>query len=160
MTLYPELVANGPTLPWAPPELPERIYPWPGYLKLTPAQERELAELFPDVEPPFRPMHNFITIQERLPRTRTKSGLILSEATQDRDRIDMNIGRVAAIGPLAFYSTLTLDFVQDNARVQLGEFVRIPKFGNDRPEESKIVWRQVPLDQISAVITSAEAILR
>jgi co-chaperonin GroES (HSP10) len=155
--MIPELVANGPAMAWTPPP---RLYPFPEYLDLTPAQELELTELFPDVEPPYRPMHAWIVIQERLPRAKTKGGLILSAETQDRDRMDMNIGRIAAVGPLAFWSPALNREVPDEAKVQLGEFVRIPKFSADRPEENKVVWQMIELPKISAVITDVRAILR
>jgi co-chaperonin GroES (HSP10) len=149
---------NAPASPlWTPPR--QRM-PYPDYLTMTAAERAELDELFPEVDLPFRPLHGNLTVQERGARKQTKGGVILSEVSQDQDRIDMNIGRVVAIGPMTFYSRDLQRDLPEEARIAIGEFVRIPKFSADRPQEGQVVWRNIEFYQITAVLTDIKAILR
>ena len=130
----------------------------PTVLKMTPEQAAELAELFPAVPVPYRPTGRYVTIQDRLPRTKTKGGLILSDVSKDEDMLRMNIGRVAAIGPRAFTDPITGEAMPPEFAV--GDYVRVPRYTKDRPIEANVVWRNILPENISAVIVDVTAILR
>ncbi len=130
----------------------------PTVLEMTAKDAEELAQLFPLAAVPYRPTGRFVVIQDRLPRTKTRGGLITSDITRDEDMLRMNIGRVAAIGPRAFTDPITGEALPPEFAV--GDYVRVPRYTQDRPQEGRIAWRMLLPENISAVIVDIDAILR
>lgn len=130
----------------------------PTVLQMTAKDAEELAQLFPLAAVPYRPTGRWIIVQDRLPRAKTKSGIILSDITRDEDMLRMNISRVAAIGPRAFTDPITGEALPPEFAV--GDYVRTPRFTQDRPIEGQIPWRPLLPEGISAVIVDIDAILR
>lgn len=131
--------------------------PRPTVIDMTPAQAAEVADLFPETPVPYRPLGRFVVVQDRLPRQKTRSGIILSDVSRDEDMLKMNIGRVAAIGPRAFTDEYGNPVEPEFA---VGDFVRVPRYTQDRPVEGKVAWRMVLPENIAAVIVHVDAILR
>jgi co-chaperonin GroES (HSP10) len=99
-------------------------------------------------------------VQDRLPKAKTKGGILLTGISQDEDQLRMNIGRVAAIGPRAFTDEYGNEVEPDFA---VGDYVRVPRYTQDRPvegKEQKVAWRMLLPENISAVIVHIDAILR
>lgn len=130
----------------------------PTVLQMTAKDADDLAQLFPLAAVPYRPTGRFVVIQDRLPRAKTKSGIILSDVSRDEDMLRMNIGRVAAIGPRAFTDPITGEALPPEFAV--GDYVRVPRYTQDRPQEGRIAWRMLLPENISAVIVDIDAILR
>lgn len=129
----------------------------PAVIAMTPEQAAEVRELFPDAPTPYRPIGRFVTVQDRLPRVKTKRGIILTDMSRDEDQLRMNIGRIAAIGPRAF----TDEFGNaTEPEFAVGDYVRVPRYTGDRPVEGQIPWRNLLPENISAVIVDVDAILR
>lgn len=87
---------------------------------------------FPRVEPGMKPLGSRIMVQIRLPRSKTKGGIILTAESKDIDSDNMQTARVVALGPLAFHNRETMKEWPEGAWVQEGDFVRVPKYGGDR----------------------------
>jgi co-chaperonin GroES (HSP10) len=71
----------------------------------------------------------------RLPKTKmTASGIILAAETVDTEKAQNPIGKVVAIGPLAFKKRDTMEPWPEGSWCEIGDFVRVPKWTGDRWE--------------------------
>ena len=61
------------------------------------------------------------------------------EETKDTEKWNTQVAKIIAIGPLAFKQRDTMQPWPEGSRAELGEFVRVPKWGGDR-------W-EVPLNE-------------
>lgn len=91
-----------------------------------------LDEAFPDVDPLITPVGARILVQFRLAKTRTKSGIILTNDQRETEMYNTQIAKVIALGPLAFKNRTTLEAWPEGAWCNAGEYVRMPKYGGDR----------------------------
>jgi co-chaperonin GroES (HSP10) len=64
----------------------------------------------------------------------TSAGIILSEETRETEKWNTMIGKVIDIGALAFRNRETMEAWPEGAWAQIGDFVRVPKWGGDRWE--------------------------
>lgn len=94
-----------------------------------------LEEAFPQADPGVLPFGSGVLVQLRTPRKFTSAGIALPGQTQDQEKWMTTIGRMVAVGPLAFKDR------DDPGRVwpegiwaQVGDYVRCPKWGGDRWE--------------------------
>jgi hypothetical protein len=134
--------------------------PLPSYIEVDEGALALLDSLFPAVRPPYKPRPRQILVQERLPRLRQGS-ILLPDTVRDADALTMNIARVVALGTGCNSDDVTGQPFDEDDCLKVGEFVRIPKFGPDRPREGgTVVWRALPTEQITLVITDIDAILR
>src|SRR6476620_10612403 len=67
-----------------------------------PTREELMAQAFPDVKCPLKPFGNRILVQVRMPKTKTKSGLIMNSDTTDNLYRNEQTARVVSIGSSAF----------------------------------------------------------
>jgi len=91
-----------------------------------------VADAFPDVDPGVRPCGDLIIVQLRKPKSVTKGGIIVPEDTRQTINDNTQVGRVVALGPVAFRDRKTLEFWPEGPWAKLGDFVRMPKYGGDR----------------------------
>ena len=91
------------------------------------------ATVFPDVHPGIEPFGSRIIVQVRKPLQKVGS-LWLTSDTQEAEKYNMQIARVVAVGPVAFKHRRTLEAWPEGACVEIGDVVRVPKFGGDRWE--------------------------
>lgn len=96
--------------------------------------EAELAEAFPAIDPGIAPAGALVLVQLRAPKRKTKSGLIMSIETKEIDKWNQQIGKVIAMGPLAFKNRDTLQPWAEGPWCQVGDFIRVIKWGGDRWE--------------------------
>jgi co-chaperonin GroES (HSP10) len=102
-------------------------------MSATPTENQaSLDEAFPDISPGVEPLGSRVIVQVRLPRRRTKSGLILTDETMEADADQMQTAKVVGAGPLAFRNRDTGKEWPEGAWVKNGDFVRIPKYAGDR----------------------------
>lgn len=89
-------------------------------------------EAFPPVDPGVKPLGHRVLVQVRLPKKRTKGGLILPKDARDLDYWNTQVGKVVAVASAAFQDRDTGEPWPGGAWVQPGDYVRIPKHGGDK----------------------------
>jgi co-chaperonin GroES (HSP10) len=98
---------------------------------------QELAWAFPDVSPGQAPYGGRVVVQlRRIKRTATGSRIILVAETKETEKWQNMIGKVVAIGPLAFKNRETMASWPEGSWAQVGDYVRVPKWGGDRWERN------------------------
>lgn len=97
--------------------------------------EQSLEEAFPMVDPLMQPYGARVLIQLRAVKEKvTESGILLPEETKETEKWNTMIGKVLAIGPIAYKNRDTLEPWAEGIWCQVGDFVRVPKWGGDRWE--------------------------
>ena len=95
----------------------------------------ELAWAFPSVDPGAKPLGGRILVQLRRTKKKTSgSGIILVEETKETEKWQNMVAKVIDIGPLAFKHRDTMKAWPEGSWCDIGDFVRIPKWGGDRWE--------------------------
>lgn len=92
----------------------------------------ELQAAFPTVDPGVKPLGSRILIQIRSPETKSKGGIILTDADKDTQYWNTTVARIVAIGPLAFRNRNTQELWPEGEWCRVGDFVRAPRYGGDR----------------------------
>jgi len=99
------------------------------------SNEAELREAFPAVDPGAVPVGGRILVQWRQVRkTVTSSGIVLVEETKETEKWNTQVAKVISLGPLAFKKRDSLEPWPEGNWVQVGDYVRVPKWGGDRWE--------------------------
>ena len=99
----------------------------------------ELAWAFPEVSPGQRPFGGRVIFQLR--RIKKKSGMIIIvDETKENEKWNNMIGKVVAIGPLAFKNRDTMQPWAEGSWAEIGDYVRVPRWVGDRWE------RKVPTE--------------
>ena len=99
------------------------------------SNEAALREAFPEVDPGALPVGGRILVQWRNTRkTVTNSGIVLVEETKETEKWNNQVAKVIAIGPLAFKKRDTLEPWPEGNWIEVGDYVRMPKWGGDRWE--------------------------
>lgn len=94
-----------------------------------------LDEAFPNVDPGCLPLGGRVLVQfKQTPKTITESGLILVESTKETEKWNTQVAKVIALGPLAFKKRDTMEPWPEGTWAEVGQFVRVPKWGGDRWE--------------------------
>lgn len=111
------------------------------FAKSTVAYE-SLEQAFPVADPGLIPFGTDVLVQIRTPRRRTRGGvkddgtpfegLYLPEETRETDLWNMQVAKIIALGPVAFCNRETLKPWPEGAWAQIGDYVRVPKYGGDR----------------------------
>lgn len=97
--------------------------------------EQTLVEAFPEVDPLMAPYGARVLVQLRAVKERvTEAGLLLPEEVKETEKWNTMIGKVIAIGPLAFRKRDDMQPWPEGAWANVGDFVRVPKWGGDRWE--------------------------
>ena len=107
----------------------------------------ELAWAFPDANPGQAPLGGRVIVQLR--RIKKRAGrIIIVDETKENEKWNNMIGKVVAIGPLAYRNRETMETWPEGTWAEVGDFVRVPRWGGDRWE------RNVPgeTDQEEAVL--------
>lgn len=93
----------------------------------------ELAWAFPEVHAGQAPFGGRVIVQLR--RIKKSAGkIILVEETKENEKWNNMIGKVVAIGPLAFKNRDTMASWPEGSWAQVGDYVRVPRWGGDRWE--------------------------
>jgi len=94
--------------------------------------DADVAEAFPLVDPGAKPLGGRVLVQMRLAKKKLKSGLILPSETRDTERAQNPVGKVVAIGPLAFRKRDSMEPWPEGSWCEVGDFLRVPKWTGDR----------------------------
>jgi co-chaperonin GroES (HSP10) len=125
--------------------------------------EAELNWAFPQVDPGAEPLGARILVQLRRTKRTSDSGIILVAETKDTEKFQNMVGKVMMIGPLAFKNRDTMASWPEGSWCQVGDFIRVPKWGGDRWEvqvpgdddhEEKALFMVVNDHEVIAKITS------
>jgi len=97
--------------------------------------EQTLEEAFPVVDPLMAPYGARVLIQLRAVKEKvTSAGIYIPEDTKETEKWNTMIGKVIAIGPLAFCNRETMQPWPEGTWASVGDYVRVPKWGGDRWE--------------------------
>jgi co-chaperonin GroES (HSP10) len=95
----------------------------------------DLREAFPVVDPGARPLGARVLVQlRRTKKTVTASGIILVEETRETEKWQNMVGKVIELGPLAFRKRDSMEPWVEGVWCQVGDYIRVPKWGGDRWE--------------------------
>ncbi len=99
------------------------------------SDSKELREAFPEVDPGAVPVGGRILVQWRQTRkTVTQAGIVIVEETKETEKWNNQVAKVIAVGPLAFKHRDTMQPWPEGNWVEVGDYVRMPKWGGDRWE--------------------------
>lgn len=102
---------------------------------MTMTYENAMAEAFPAVEAGIQPFGSRVLIQIRTPKKKSAGGIILDIAgSNDTEKWNTQVGKVVAVGPLAFKNRDTMAGWPEGAWCNAGDYVRVAKYGGDRWE--------------------------
>ncbi len=91
-----------------------------------------LDEAFPACDPGVQPFGSRVLVQIRTPKRKTAGGIILTSETRETDAWNTQIAKVIAMGELAFRNRTTMERWPEGNWCEVGDFVRVPKYGGDR----------------------------
>ena len=106
------------------------------FMERTPEQlEADMAFAFPEADPGIRPVGNRIVVQIRRPKKKSDGGIEIPEETRDAEKWNEMTGKVIAMGPLCYKNRQEPDKDwPEGPWCQVGDYIRVPKFGGDRIE--------------------------
>ena len=100
----------------------------------------ELDWAFPTVNSGQSPYGGRVIVQLR--RVRKTSGVIIVvDETKENEKWNNMIGKIVALGPLAFKNRDTMQPWAEGSWAEVGDYVRVPRWGGDRWE------RHIPDDK-------------
>lgn len=85
-----------------------------------------MVEAFPDIDWMMDPLGNAVIVQMRAPKLMSAGGIALPGETTDWDASMLRVGKVVAIGPLAYKNRDTMKDWPEGAWIKIGDFVRVP----------------------------------
>jgi len=99
--------------------------------------DAELAWAFPSVDPGAKPLGARILVQlRRTKKKATSAGIILVEETKETEKWNNMVAKVIEIGPLAFKKRDSMEPWPEGSWCEVGDYIRVPKWGGDRWEIS------------------------
>jgi co-chaperonin GroES (HSP10) len=99
------------------------------------SNEADLAWAFPSVEPGAKPLGGRILVQlRRTKKKATSAGIILVEETKEAEKWNNMVAKVLFVGPLAFKNRDTMQGWPEGSWCEVGDYIRVPKWGGDRWE--------------------------
>lgn len=97
--------------------------------------EADVREAFPALDPGAKPLGARVLVQLRRVKKKTSSGgIILVEETRETEKWQNMVAKVIELGPLAFKKRDTMEPWVEGIWCEVGDFVRVPKWGGDRWE--------------------------
>ena len=104
------------------------------------SEESPLDLAFPAVDPGIRPLGSRVLVQIKTAEERSKGGIILSADDRSTEKWNTQVGKVVAVGPLAFHNRNTAELWPEGAWAKVGDYVRVAKYGGDRFEVDKALF--------------------
>ena len=89
-------------------------------------------EAFPPVDPQFRPFGAKILVQVRRVMFKSKGGIMLVNDSKETEAYNMQVGKIVAIGPVAFKNRKDYSDWPEGRWADVGDFVRFPRHIGDR----------------------------
>lgn len=91
-----------------------------------------LEEAFPPCDPGVVPFGSRVMVQIRTPKRATKGGIVLPSEVRETEIYNTQVGKVIGKGALAFKNRNTMESWPEGSWCEVGEFVRVPRYGGDR----------------------------
>ncbi len=119
----------------------------------------DLASAFPDVHPGEWPVGPRILVQFQTVREKTQGGIVLVEETREVNRVTTQVGKVVAVGPIAYRHRESGEQWPEGTWAKVGDLVRIPKYVGTRIEreipgtKDKATFLLVDDHQVQSVIS-------
>lgn len=120
----------------------------------------DIAWAFPSVDPGAKPLGGRILVQlRRTKKTVTSAGIILVEETKETEKWNNMVAKVIEIGPLAFRKRDTMEAWPEGSWCEVGDYIRVPKWGGDRwevpvgDEEEKALFMILNDHEVIAKVT-------
>lgn len=102
---------------------------------MTMTYEDAMAEAFPAVDAGIQPFGSRVLIQIRTPKKKSSGGIIIDiHGSNETEKWNTQIGKVVALGPLAFKNRNDMKPWPEGDWCKVGEYVRVAKYGGDRWE--------------------------
>ena len=102
---------------------------------MTTTYEDAMAEAFPAVNAGIQPFGSRVLIQIRTPKKTSAGGIIIDiHGSNETEKWNTQIGKVVALGPLAFKNRDSMATWPEGEWCKAGEYVRVAKYGGDRWE--------------------------
>ena len=102
---------------------------------MTTTYEDAMAEAFPAVDAGIQPFGSRVLIQIRTPKKKSAGGIIIDiHGSNETEKWNTQIGKVVALGPLAFKNRDSMATWPEGEWCKAGEYVRVAKYGGDRWE--------------------------
>ena len=99
------------------------------------SSDADLRDAFPAVDPGAKPLGARILVQlRRTKKKTTNAGIILVEETREAEKWNNMVAKVIDIGPLAFKKRDTMEPWPEGSWCEVGDYLRVPKWGGDRWE--------------------------
>jgi len=95
--------------------------------------QSDLDWAFPKISSGMEPFGGRIIVQLRRIKKKTER-IVLVQETKDNEKWNNMIGKVIAVGPLAYKNRDTMQSWPEGSWAQVGDYVRVPKWGGDRWE--------------------------
>jgi len=93
----------------------------------------KLERFFPDVDPRYEPLGNLVVVQGMHIEEETAGVIILPEEVRVQEAYDVQIGKVVALGPLAFRDKETLEIWKEGLWANVGDLVYVTRSGDRIP---------------------------
>lgn len=118
-----------------------------------------LDEFFPKIDPGVMPAGSLLLVQIRTPKTKSRHGIIMVNESKEIEEWNTQIGRLVAIGPLAFRNRTSGKLWKEGAWAKVGDFIRVARWGGDRwrapipgrPDEKAMFLIANDLDMVGLV---------
>ena len=91
-----------------------------------------LDEAFPPCDPGVTPLGARVLLQLKSVKKASKGGIILVDETRETERVQSMVGKVLALGPIAFKNRDTLSEWGEGVWCAVGDYVRVPRWSGDR----------------------------
>jgi co-chaperonin GroES (HSP10) len=89
---------------------------------------------FPEVDVGVEPLGSRVLVQLRRVKKTTESGIILANDSREHEKHNTQVAKVVSLGSLAFKKRDTMEPWPEGVWADIGDFVRVPKYGGDRFE--------------------------
>lgn len=89
-------------------------------------------EAFPQIDPGVTPFGSRVLVQIRTPKKKTRGGIILTEEARETEIYNTQVAKVIGVGALAFRNRNTMEPWPEGTWCEVGDFVRVPRYGGDR----------------------------
>lgn len=99
-------------------------------------ERADVSWAYPKVDPGIAPLGGRVLVQLRRVKRTTASGIVMVAETRDQEKYNTQTAQVVALGPLAFKKKDTMEPWPEGVWADVGEFVRVPKWGGDRFESA------------------------
>ena len=124
------------------------------------SNDADLRAAWPAVDPGAKPLGARILVQLcRTKQKATSAGIILIEETRETEKWNNMVAKVIEIGPLAFKKRDTMEPWPEGSWCEVGDYLRVPKWGGDRWEvevgddEEKALFMILNDHEIIATVT-------